>query len=386
MKRKLVITTNDTHVISTLLENDHVAELHCARHTAAAAFAIGDIYIGKVRKIMNNVQAAFIEISSGVECYYTLDECTNLSQQLKVGDELPVQIKKEAVKEKAMTVTANLNFTGKYLVLTTGIPKVGVSLKINKGRRRELLEAMEKFRSKDYGFVVRTNAGNATIEELNNEAERLLEQYWKIMEIADKRTCYSCLFKAPEPYITDIRNIYQEGLSEIVVEDQKLHQQIRRFLEDYQPEDLGKLRLYEDVMLPLHKLYSIERAIESATREKVWLKSGAFLVIQPTEALTVIDVNSGKASGKREKNNILKLNLEAARESARQIRLRNISGIIVIDFINMSEPEQMRELLSIFRGCLSKDPIPTALIDVTKLQLVEVTRQKIRRPLAESLQ
>jgi len=393
MNRKLVITQTDNQVISSLFENDDAVELHCEKHTdSRTPFAVGDIYIGKVKKIAANINAAFIEIAGGVECYYSLTQnnrpvftSKHSSKPLNIGDELLVQVKKEAVKEKVPTVTGNLNFPGKYLVLTTGNPKLGVSSKLNSMRRSELRTLMEAYRSEDYGFIVRTNAGKAQSRELHREAGHLLRQYRMLMDIADKRTCFSCVYKAPEPYLSEIRNIYQENLTEIVVENRQIYQQVRQFLAEYQPEDIDKLRLYEDRMLPLHKLYAIETLLTAALREKVWMKSGAYLIIQPTEALTVIDVNSGKAVGKKGRNNILKINLEAAKEAARQIRLRNLSGIIIIDFINLDEDGEMQELLSSLREYLNRDPIPTSLIDVTKLQLVEITRQKIRKPLAESI-
>ena len=173
---------------------------------------------------------------------------------------------------------------------------------------------------------------------------------------------------------------------EIVVEDVELYEEIKTFLEKHQPEDLKNLKLYQDKLLPLHKLYSLEKEIEHALNERVWLKSGAYLVIQPTEALTVIDVNTGKCvSKKKDDETMLKINLEAAREAARQIRLRNLSGIIVIDFINMDNENSMQALLEFFQRELKKDAITTTLVDVTKLQLVEVTRKKVRKPLHEAV-
>ena len=144
--------------------------------------------------------------------------------------------------------------------------------------------------------------------------------------------------------------------------------------------------MYEDKLLPLHKLYSIETKLSDALREKVWMKSGAYLVIQPTEALTVIDVNTGKYIGKkRDDAAYFKINLEAAKEAAKQIRLRNLSGIILVDFINLDSKDNINRLLEAFKGYLASDPIQTLLIDITKLQLVEVTRKKVRKPLHEML-
>ena len=145
--------------------------------------------------------------------------------------------------------------------------------------------------------------------------------------------------------------------------------------------------MYEDALLPLHKLYGIEKHLADALKEHVWLKSGAYLVIQPTEALTVIDVNTGKCvSKKKDEQAWLTINMEAAKEAARQIRLRNLSGIILIDFINMKESDLTGELLSYLQKELRKDPVETVLVDMTKLQLVEITRKKIRKPLRETYQ
>ena len=213
---------------------------------------------------------------------------------------------------------------------------------------------------------------------------KLCKEYQVLKEQASTRICYSCLIGAPKEYLSELKNIYQEGLTDIIIEDKTIYIEAKAYIEKEQPEDADKLRLYEDKLLPLHKLYGIESQLTNALKERVWLKSGAYLVIQPTEALTVIDVNTGKCiSKKKDDEAYLKINLEAAKEAARQIRLRNLSGIILVDFINLSKEEYMDELLRVFRQELQKDPIATSLVDVTKLQLVEVTRKKVRKPLHE---
>ena len=197
--------------------------------------------------------------------------------------------------------------------------------------------------------------------------------------------CYSCLNRAPKQYLNELKNINQDGLTDIVVEDMVIYEETKQYLEENQPEDLPKLRLYSDKLLPLHKLFCIEKQLENALKERVWMKSGAYLVIQPTEALTVIDVNTGKCIDKKHNDrSYLKINIEAAKEAAKQIRLRNLTGIILVDFINMSSKEMTEELLDIFGKELRKDPVATTLVDMTKLQLVEVTRKKIRKPLHEA--
>lgn len=395
MKRKFIITRLQEQVITAVMEDETVVELHCSEKISPKETPeLGDIYIGKVKNIVANIKAAFVEIMPGVECYYPMEEgCTPIftnkigKKPLCIGDEILVQVSREAVKTKVPTVTGKLNFTGKYAVLTYGDTRVGISSKVSKGKRDELYSLATPYVTEDYGFIIRTNAKEISPELLQEELCRLKAEYERIREIASARVCYSCLLKAPASYLTELRNIYQEGLTDIVIEDKALYAEVKSYMEKYQPEDLAKLRLYEDALLPLHKLYGIEKHLADALKEHVWLKSGAYLVIQPTEALTVIDVNTGKCvSKKKDEQAWLTINMEAAKEAARQIRLRNLSGIILIDFINMKESDLTGELLSYLQKELRKDPVETVLVDMTKLQLVEITRKKIRKPLRETYQ
>ena len=394
MNRKLIITRIDDKILTALFENDAIVELHCCgRDMSTNQVALGNIYVGKVKNIVHNINAAFVEIADGLECYYAISENptpifthTIGKKPLCIGDELLVQISREAVKTKAPTVSSKLNFTGKYAVLTYADTRIGVSTKISKADKERLQQLAIPFASDEYGFIIRTNAKDVDDIVLQNELDHLINEYERLTETAKTRTCFSCLKAAPKSYLTELRNIYQEGLTDIVIEDKVIYQEVKEFLASKQPEDLEKLRLYEDKTLPLHKLYSIETHVANALKEYVWLKSGAYLVIQPTEALTVIDVNTGKCiSKKKNDTSYLKINIEAAKEAAKQIRLRNLSGIILIDFINMDKKEYMDELLDMFDRELRKDPISTSLIDVTKLQLVEVTRKKVRKPFHEAI-
>ncbi|SHJ89450.1 ribonuclease E/G [Hespellia stercorisuis] len=396
MERRVIITKLNKQILTSIMEDGEIVEIHCSDdpvESKGSRHILGNVYIGRVRNIVANIGAAFIEIEPGIECYYALDKNPQPfftrkigKKPLCIGDEMLVQISKEAVKTKAPTVTSAVSLTGRYVVLSMGNPKIGVSGKIGREKRAELIALMEPCRNEEYGFVVRTNAKDAPHEEIVCEAERLIKVYRHLRETAGMRTCFSCLYQAPEAYLTDLKNLYQEGLKEYVVEDTALHSQIAEYLGQEQPENLEKLRLYQDRQLPLHKLYSIDTVLGRALREKVWLKTGGYLIIQPTEALTVIDVNSGKSiSGRKAQDAYRKINLEAAAEAAKQMRLRNLSGIILIDFINLEEKEAMNELLNTLRKYLIKDPVQATLVDVTKLQLVEVTRKKVRKPLHESV-
>ena len=183
-----------------------------------------------------------------------------------------------------------------------------------------------------------------------------------------------------------MRDIYSRDLEEIVTDVPEIHQKLSSYLQDFKPEELEKLRLYDDMLLPLYKLYRLETALEEVEREKIWLNSGGFLVIQQTEAFVSIDVNSGKYTGKKKaEETYRKINLEAAGEIARQIRLRNLSGIILIDFINMENPDHTDELFHVLQKHLRKDPVKCRAVDITPLHILEMTRKKVRRPVAEEL-
>ena len=390
MKRKILIEKTEGQIRTFFLENDEIVEIHCAPadEESAGRHLLGNIYVGKVKNIVPNIGAAFVEIESGVNCYYDMKDAEHAvfthkigKKPLCIGDELVVQISKEAVKTKAPTVTGNISFTGRYAVLTHG-----VSSKIPKKVREEYKERLRQFQNDRFGIIVRTNAKDAPFQDVLDEISRLKAEYEKIMSAAPTRVCFSCLRSAPPSYISDLKNVYMEGMEEIIVGDPELYTRIQAFFAAEIPEKEGLLRLYDDSAFPLGKLYSTQTAIEKALREKVWLRNGGYLVIQPTEALTVIDVNSGKSAGKgKNEEGILKINLEAAREAARQIRLRNLSGIIIIDFINLESEENVGLLLKEFRIRLAGDPIQTTLVDITPLNLVEVTRKKVHRPLYEQI-
>jgi ribonuclease G len=238
-----------------------------------------------------------------------------------------------------------------------------------------------------YGWLFRTNAGTAEEAQLSDELSLLQKQYQALMAQAQYRTCFSCLSKMPSAYLSRLENLYDSDAEQILTDDEELYQEIHDYLTLHHPEDLPKLSLYKDRLQPMSKCYSLERQLEQALQERVWLNSGGYLIIQPTEALTVIDVNSGKSEGgKNREAAFRKLNLEAAREIARQLRLRNISGIIIVDFINMEETSSEQELLEQLTRELRKDPIQTTLVDMTKLSLVEITRKKKEKSLAQSWQ
>lgn len=390
-------------IASVLLEHGKPAEIYL--EDVEQQSLLKAIYVGKVQNIVKNINAAFIEFEKGQVGYYPLEELPTAvftkklgKQSLVIGDELLVQVVKEPMKTKTAVLTTNLNFAGKYFVLTTGRKEIGISGKI-KGERKKWLKELVKTNmrsSKTYGVIVRTNAQEAAEEQLVLELNTLEQSVDRLLKTVSYRTAFSRITEADYEYIRLLKNVSfgpqspdpplkNSYVEEIVTDDLKLYHQMKTYLEEFQPQDIKRLRLYEDPMLPLKKLYNLELGLERALESRVWLKSGAYLVIEPTEAFTVIDVNTGKFDGRKQKSDtFLKINLEAALETARQMRLRNLSGIILIDFINMEKEEDNQRLLNEFRHYVKADRIQTQVVDMTELGIVEVTRKKERCSLAET--
>ncbi|MDE7299370.1 MAG: ribonuclease E/G [Lachnospiraceae bacterium] len=381
----------------------------------------GGIYVGRIKNIVKNINAAFVEIAPGKMCYLSLEHSERAAVcgassggpgafhadgQLHAGDLLIVQVEREAIKTKQAAVTAEFNLAGKYAVLVHGKSVVGVSSKIADAKRRaELKELFSGRTGENYGWIVRTNAASVSPEELVQEAQELLARYERIMSQGVHRAAFSVLEEPEPPYLSLLKESYSGQITEILTDDRAIWSKFAKCLgepaADSFPVSCGTgscskktdgsittggpaLRLCGEE-LSLARQYSLEKHLADALNPRVWLKSGASLVIEPTEALTVIDVNTGKAvkeRGRREEH-FLKINLEAAGEIARQIRLRNLSGIIVVDFIGMENESSRQELLARFGEQLAQDPVRTVLVGMTPLQLVEITRKKVRRPLHE---
>lgn len=308
------------------------------------------------------------------------------SGPLREGDEIVVQIAKEAVKTKDPVLTSNLNFTGIYAVLTAGKRVIGFSSKIrDKEWKERVRPVLEQLLDGQAGIIVRTNAYGME-DLLFQEIASLMEEYKSVLQKAEFRTCKSLLYQAEPEYCRRLKGLPKDSLEEIVTDDAEVFDTLTRYLKRTQPKALDRLRFYQDSLLPLWKLYSLESAMEHACQKHVWLKSGGYLVIEPTEAMTVIDINTGKYSGKKNLTDTIRLiNLEAAAEICRQIRLRNLSGIIMIDFIDMETEEDKALLMDTLRAYALQDSVKTTVVDMTQLNLVEMTRKKEKRPLREQL-
>lgn len=372
---------------------------------------LGNIYVGKVKNISHNIGGCFVEIMPDNLCYLSLDEIKENSSALlvnrpwdgtiKAGDELVVQVVREAIKTKLPSVTTKISFSGKYVVLSAGQTHLGMSGKIKEERKKEILSFLQinnlvndkKICNIDeslnisYGFVVRTNAGSLQDNEIIlNEWKALEEKWCNLISYAKTRTCYSCLYKEMPTYIKNLRDIYDVSYDEIITDCENIYYNLKQHFDENYLTEHAALRLYNDDKITLSNLYGIPSKLEIALGSRVWLKSGGYLVIEPTEALTVIDVNSGKYESKKgtPDNSAYKINTEAAEEIAYQLKLRNLSGIIIVDFINMKKNDN-EQLLRYLKQLCRKDSVPTDVVDMTPLGLVEITRKKINKTLKEQL-
>lgn len=390
---RLILTRLRGQNASVLVSEHRVLQI--AFEEADAASQVGSIYVGKVRNVVKNLNAAFVEYRPGINGYYSLTENPvhrfadgrYLAAPLKSGDEILVQISRAAVKTKDAVLTGTLTLTGRYAAVSMKERSLGISAKIrDREWRTRFREQWEESSLPPCGVIVRTNAYDVETDLIFSEISSLYGTLSEIVSGAAFKTAFSVLYHPDSFAVTAVRNVRMEQTEEIVTDIPSVYEELRAS-GLFSADGAGSmgLRLYTD-SYPLTALYHLETSLERALSRTVWLKSGGYLVIDPTEAMTVIDVNTGKNIEKKSSSELyFKTNLEAAAEIAAQLRLRNLSGIIIIDFIDMTSMEQREELLALLRRLLAEDPVKTTLVDMTALGLVEVTRKKIHRPLYEQI-
>lgn len=394
-----------------------------------AGFSLGSIYVGKVKNVVKNINAAFVELAPGRNAFLPLEDLNHSSHgsscqarllnrsydgRILSGDELLVQIEREAVKTKDPVLTTRISLSGRYAVVEAD-SQAGKKLHFSNKLSASVKNAIQSHLYRDVphtgqadslqesntsacdalesvlqtcSVIIRTNAAELQdLDVLTDEIISLGTKLQRICETAGSRTCYSCLYQPVSPWLSEIRDTYSSQYDEIVTDDRSLYEELHSYLAESYPEELASLRFYQDERLSLKNLYGLGAKLKEATEPRIWLRSGGYLVIEPTEALTVIDVNSGKFAGKKGTSETWKLlNREAAEEIARQLRLRNFSGIIIADFINMDSKADEEDLLRYLASELKKDPVKASVVDMTPLGLVEITRKKVRRSLKEQLE
>ncbi len=354
---------------------------------------LNDIVIARVENILPNINAAFVRISENERCFLPFGNIKSpvftkkqsKKKELSIGDELLVQVERDAVKTKEAVVTTRLTLSGAYSVLTTDNESLGVSKKIPDEKRQtlqsQLQEWMKEETDRNYGIVIRTNAAKVQEEKLQQDVGSLIQKYHTMIDTAVHKNAFAQISKNPPGYISRLKSTDFQKIDQIYTDSMEIFHTIQEELPNIQ----DRLVLYQDEKLSLHALYNIEGNIDRLLAKRIWLKSGANIIIEQLETLTVVDVNTGKnISGKTE--TLFKVNMEAAAEVARQLRLRNISGMIIVDFINMDTKEKDRQLMEMLKQEVAKDPVRCSVIDITKLGLVEITRKKVYRSLKEILE
>lgn len=350
------------------------------------------IYVGRVDRVMENIQAAFVSIGNGKKCYLPLEDAKQIiythknssGQKLCGGDEILIQIVKDAVKTKDAIASSSLSLAGSYCVLTTKNQSLSVSRKLPEEKRKALeillQELCPKHKEEGYGVVIRTNGASVEEQILRQD---ILDTKCRFLELKKqavhlKPPCM--IYENPPGYIRRLQSANMEEYDFVVTDCQDIFNVIQNSLPHL--VSMEKLKLHKDDAISLSTLYHIRGNLSELLGNKVWLPSGANIIIENLETLTVIDVNSGKNQSKKN-DTLFQVNLEAAKEIARQLRLRNISGMIIIDFINMSEEEESKKLIQALKKFIKEDTVPCNFIDMTKLGLIELTRKKTHKSLGE---
>lgn len=360
----------------------------------------GMICIAKVMDIVPNINAAFLRVQGERKCFIKLDDLQNgynltrPGQDFAQGDNVLVKITKEPSKGKEASATCNIRMEGELCVVSLGKKELLFSHKIASGRQKELEQDIITsgfIPEEGIQIIIRTEAENRNItaEDVIKEAVTLSNKLKSMLDKAQHRSDYSVISEAKPKYQQFIQTIFNTNIftfEKILTDDKVIYEETKTFLAEYAPDLSEKLHLYEDCLVPLNVLYGLEGKLSDALSDKVWLKCGGFLYIEPTQALTVIDVNSGKYDKKSNREETyFRVNLEATEEIATQIFVRNLTGIIVIDFINMEQKEHKDELLKTLTVFLQKDTNPGRVLGFTRLGLVEITRKKTDKTIYEQI-
>lgn len=349
-------------------------------------FRIGNIYTGRIEKLVDNVKAAFVDIGFEQNVYVPFEKMqmpltlpAHSDGKIHEGDKILVQIERMPSKNKPASAAGDFSLVGNSVVLFYGRKGISFSKKINDSAFRES-KKINYFDFESLGLMFRTNAPYYSDSVIQEEVQDLKRIYDAILKDFSHSLPGKCLYKGLQENLCIFRDEYIRDIKEIVVEETEIYSYLKN-LPSFNNIDI---RLHQDSSVSLYHIYDLKKVINDALARRVWLKSGAYLVFDNTEALTVIDVNSGKASAAKSGKNILhRINLEAAEEILHQIALRNLSGIIIVDFINSDGNGDTAELLHYLEDKTYGDRVHTRIVDITKLGLAELTREKTDAPLSE---
>jgi ribonuclease G len=404
MRKELLITVDADETRAVLLEDGDLAEIYVERPDAGRI--VGNIYKGKVENVLPGMQAAFVQIGLERNSFLYVDDAQpgkvndpegetapapkaklTIKDLVRPGQEIVVQVAKEPIGTKGARVSRNITLPGRYMVLMPNVDYVGVSRRISEDAERERLKQLaHRVKPAGMGVIVRTVAEGAREEDLVRDLEYLARLWERLSEKAKDAPAPSPLYQDQGLIHRLIRDVFDENVDLCWIDDREAYLQAQELLKAYAPHLLERCKFYTQTDQSLFDRYGVEIEIDKALRKRVWLKSGGYLVIDQTEALTSIDVNTGKFVGTTDlADTVFKANLEAAVEIARQLRLRDIGGIIIIDFIDMESVEQQEQVKAVLEAELKRDRTKANVVGFTKLGLLEMTRKKSRQNLDEAM-
>ena len=410
--RDLIINSHASEVDIALLEDNTLVELH--REKTNNQFAVGDVYLGRVKKILPGLNAAFVDVGYPKEAFLhyldlglqanslikykkmvlangdvAMDKFTlegdlpkngKISDWLAVGDLLPVQIAKEPIHTKGPRITAEISFAGRYLVLVPFSNRISVSQKIRSSEERNRLRRlMQSIKPANYGVIIRTVAEGKKVAELDADLRSLISKWEQCIIEMKKMTTFGRMVSEMDQTSVMLRDLLNESFNNIHVNDEKLYEEIQKNIQTFAPQKVDIVQLYKGKE-PIFDYFNVTKQIKGFFGKIVTIRNGVYLVIEHTEAMHVIDVNSGHRVNKEnsQEDNAFQVNIEAAKEIARQLRLRDMGGIIIVDFIDMHEAKHRKDLFDALVEAMSHDRAKHTILPPTKFGLIQITRQRVR--------
>ncbi|MDR3686092.1 MAG: Rne/Rng family ribonuclease [Coriobacteriia bacterium] len=385
LDREMLIShdTNETRV--AFLENRELVELYIERPKRSS---VGNVYLGKVSDVLPGMQAAFVDIGHEKNAFLYVDEIVTpegfenvprreIQMLLRVGQQVMVQVIKDAMGTKGARLTTDISLPGRFLVLMPFSDFVGVSKKLPDAERERLNGIVSRYAPPGIGVIVRTVAQGASERDLSSDLEFLMRLWKRVNHQATEALAPEVIYTEMDLALRLVRDVFSEDFRRLVIDDRATFEKVTSFLKKTSPQLVRNVQLYKD-RVALFDQYDLQATIDGALRRTVALPSGGYLTIDKTEALTAIDVNTGRFVGKKNlEETILKTNLEAAEEVVRQLRLRDIGGIIIVDFIDLEESASKAALTDALTRALERDRTKTRLSEISRLGLVEITRKNV---------
>ena len=384
-----------------VLEGRALVEHYVARPQDDAHQIIGNVYRGRVKNVLPGMEAAFVDIGTPKNAVlywgdvsYDRDEidresgANRIEHLLRPGQTIVCQVTKNPIGLKGARLTQEVSLPGRFVVLVPNSSTYGISRRLDDNERKRLRRVLDEVRPEGHGLIVRTAAQGAAAEDLRRDVLQLVARWEEIDERARRLPAPALLYSEPHMAVRIIREELTEEHRAVLIDDPELYQVVKAYVAEFAPDLAERVELYDTSAesLPLFERHHVHEQLHKALDRKVWLPSGGSLIIERTEALTVIDVNTGKNVGSSSlEETVFENNLEAAEEIARQLRLRDIGGIIVIDFIDMEVRSNRQSVLAAFKAALARDKTPTQVFDISELGLVEMTRKRVGEGLVETL-